>query len=167
MPIKLKNLYPGKLPLPQLNIDTYDPQTIHYHQMQEDRLVKLLYLLPYWYPGDISPVLCSDLPNLDAWVELFRKSIPTYQKLAAKDPSAKDRKSAEVSSQTLQPPCFHSLQRLACINPYVAPAGSSTALCRPLRWIDAAVGQGPSCKFARIWIRALVYFPYSSPQVRR
>lgn len=114
MPIKLKNLYPGKLPLPQLNIDTYDPQTIHYHQIQEDRLLlKVLYLLPYWYPGDISTLLCSDLPNLDAWVELFRKSIPTYQKLAAKDPSAKDRKSAEVSSQTLQLPRLHSLQRQA------------------------------------------------------
>ncbi|KAL3137393.1 hypothetical protein ABBQ32_006916 [Trebouxia sp. C0010 RCD-2024] len=77
MPAKLKNLYPGKLPLPQLNLTSYDPQTIHYHQIQEDR----------------------DLPNLDAWVELFRKTTPTYQKLAAADPSAKDRKSAEQAAQ--------------------------------------------------------------------
>lgn len=61
-------------------------------------------------PDDNSTLLCSDLPNLDAWVELFRKSIPTYQKLAAKDPSARDRKSAEVSSQTLQSHCLHTLQ---------------------------------------------------------
>lgn len=54
-------------------------------------------------------LLCSDLPNLDAWVELFRKSIPTYKKLAAKDPSAKDRKAAEVFSQTLQLLCLRTL----------------------------------------------------------
>lgn len=98
MPAKLKNLYPGKLPLPQLNLTSYDPQTIHYHQIQEDRWAEIagggratvtpccLCMLP-----------CRDLPNLDAWVELFRKTTPTYQKLAAADPSAKDRKSAEVS----------------------------------------------------------------------
>ena len=37
MPTKLKNLYPGKLPLPQLDVSTYDPQTIHYHKIQDDR----------------------------------------------------------------------------------------------------------------------------------
>ena len=37
MPSQLKNLYPGKLPLPQLDVSSYDPQTIHYHEIQEDR----------------------------------------------------------------------------------------------------------------------------------
>lgn len=77
MPSQLKNLYPGKLPLPQLDVSSYDPQTIHYHEIQED----------------------SDLPNLNDWVELFRKSIPTYKKLAAKDPSAKDREAAEQAAE--------------------------------------------------------------------
>ena len=43
MPIKLKNLYPGKLPLPQLDVGTYDPQTIHYHKIQDNKSVDVAF----------------------------------------------------------------------------------------------------------------------------
>ena len=109
MPNKLKNLYPGKLSLPQLDLSSYDPQTIHYHKIQKDRFVGMLLLslvLPMVRDGiNVFDLSCSDLPNLDDWVELFRKSIPTYQKLAATDPSARDEKSAKVSCCT----CRHLL----------------------------------------------------------
>lgn len=100
MPSKLKNLYPGKLPLPQLDLSSYDPQTIHYHKIQKDRFAGSLFapwMLPMVFDGITdSSMGCSDLPNLEDWVELFRKSIPTYQKLAASDPSAKDEGAAKV-----------------------------------------------------------------------
>lgn len=128
MPTKLKNLYPGKLPLPQLNLTSYDPQTIHYHQIQEDRLAEIAARCrPTATSCWLCMLPCRDLPNLDAWVELFRKTIPTYQKLAAADPSAKDKKSAEVSSpcHTFNPACV-----LASANTYCdMSAASSTTLC--------------------------------------
>jgi len=58
--------------------------------------IVILLGLSNWSSSDLACLRCSDLPNLSDWVELFRKSIPTYKKLAAKDPSAKDRQAAEV-----------------------------------------------------------------------